>query len=724
MQVRKKKRPSSHHFGGDSKPSGTRPTGNVRSGAGISSLPAPKSKSSSHSLGKASKGKHSSGAQPKGRASSGGKCLGCFQGCWTLLVDWSDVGDAGDEKDGIGGELAKWDLPPKKARPRPIVETTVIPANWNSPCPTDKHEKSQDDDGKMIRSESEPCIEYLDGMPSLRPSRSSPILEELDAGGRQGYLRLTSPAGARVEDQLIELRPNSVLELADLWQGSVAPDLTAAMSVVVVFEHLRYPETVIRHPLSYTMIGDEMRWSIPFHRTGMAFGMYRFHFDIDGARVLSNRYAVVGKSNVALFSDTLRRYIVARSKEKKLEHFQPKAAKEVEQTIKPQLLETSDVRMVSRRSRRQSIVEPRSSLLRRHSIQCIAHHLAETPDWLFTRGREDSGLGDGGTICSSLFSSDVYEDLYDAELHLRLNSDSLDLDWSAAPLGGPCTAVRFWAGSCRMSKHGGVCEDSCFVSSHAVGVADGVGGMSAYAHYGVDSALFASELMDVASKKLTTDHSSSSNGKPPIDHAAEAMDCAEKSVKSFGAATMIVGFVAGNMLGVANLGDSGFLLVRRERRRLEIVAQSKEQHHRWNCPFQLTRLPPSLAQRFPGFAKDTAADCETYDITLHDGDLLIFFSDGLRDNLHDHEILHIAECALPPAVSELVGLPSCKTAPESIAQALALAAYERSCDPRARVPFASYCREHGYDFDGGKEDDITVVVAWVARDAGPAKDPG
>jgi len=367
-----------------------------------------------------------------------------------------------------------------------------------------------------------------------------------------------------------------------------------------------------------------------------------------------------------------------------------------------------------------------SSLTRRHSIHSIDHHLAESPDWLW-RGREDSGLGEGGTILSNrvsaaaaatIFSADVYEGLYDAELHIRLNSDALNLDWARPPLGGPCAAVRFWAGSCRMSKKHGVCEDSCFVSPHAVGVADGVGGMAAYAHYGVDSALFAAEIMDIAAKKLTAHHDSScSNCKPPHDHAMEAMEFAESSVQSFGAATMVVGFVECNTLGVANLGDSGFMLLRRERRRLEIVAQSSEQHHRWNCPYQLTRLPPSLAEKFPGFAKDTTADCETYNISLHAGDLLIFYSDGLRDNLHLDEILHIVECALPPAVSELVGLPSCKTAPEIIAQSLALAAYERSCDPRARVPFATYCREHGYDFEGGKEDDITVVAAWVAQDA-------
>merc|ERR1719230_17215 len=88
----------------------------------------------------------------------------------------------------------------------------------------------------------------------------------------------------------------------------------------------------------------------------------------------------------------------------------------------------------------------------------------------------------------------------------------------------------------------------------------------------------------------------------------------------------------------------------------------------------------------------------------------------MRDNLHDHEICNIAECALAPGISQLVGLPSYKTAPEDIAKALAVAAFERSCDRKAKVPFAESCRQHGYDYEGGKEDDITVVAAWVLRD--------
>eukprot|EP00971_Amphidinium_carterae_P092767 1837002-Amphidinium_carterae.1 len=43
---------------------------------------------------------------------------------------------------------------------------------------------------------------------------------------------------------------------------------------------------------------------------------------------------------------------------------------------------------------------------------------------------------------------------------------------------------------------------------------------------------------------------------------------------------------------------------------------------------------------------------------------------GLRDNLHDREILHIADCALSPTFAELIGMVDHATAPEVLAKVL------------------------------------------------------
>lgn len=79
----------------------------------------------------------------------------------------------------------------------------------------------------------------------------------------------------------------------------------------------------------------------------------------------------------------------------------------------------------------------------------------------------------------------------------------------------------------------------------------------------------------------------------------------------------------------------------------------------------------------------------------------MMFSDGLRDNLHDHEVVSLVNRALPPPYAvggprvplgpmmpygkDLVGLLDRCTPPETIAKSLALAAQERSIDPAAKA---------------------------------------
>jgi hypothetical protein len=155
------------------------------------------------------------------------------------------------------------------------------------------------------------------------------------------------------------------------------------------------------------------------------------------------------------------------------------------------------------------------------------------------------------------------------------------------------------------------------------------------------------------------------------------------------------------------------MLLRRGQHGMCVVERTTEQQHSWNCPYQLTRLPPALAAKFPKLALDSASDAAVTECEAEVGDLVLLFTDGMRDNLHDHEILQIVDRALSPQFGDLLGLSSHATLPDTVARALALAAKERSLDPKARVPFGEYSRRHGYECSGGKQDDITVVAAWV-----------
>ncbi len=95
------------------------------------------------------------------------------------------------------------------------------------------------------------------------------------------------------------------------------------------------------------------------------------------------------------------------------------------------------------------------------------------------------------------------------------------------------------------------------------------------------------------------------------------------------------------VLEVANLGDSGFIHLRLN----AVHACSEPQVHAFNTPFQLSIVPPSLQLRQAAFGgtqlSDHPRDAEVSRVTLLHGDVLVFASDGLWDNVFNQDILRI-----------------------------------------------------------------------------------
>jgi len=271
-------------------------------------------------------------------------------------------------------------------------------------------------------------------------------------------------------------------------------------------------------------------------------------------------------------------------------------------------------------------------------------------------------------------------------------------------------------GSYRIGK-GDTCEDACFTGPSSVGVADGVGSIGNYASYGCSAADYAQELMALASADLHRDGDASRTTPrlAPDERAMAAIAAAEHGASTYGASTITVAHLDGSCLGVASLGDSGFMLLRRADAgpeggaapgAFEIFTRSTEQQHGWNFPFQLLRVPAPLKRKLSR-KLDTADDCQRYSVSVRPGDLLLFYSDGFSDNLYEHEILEAVE-----------GLTSCAHGrpadPCELARELALLARARSLDPSAHVPFEDGAlKQAGLVLEGGKVDDITVVAAWV-----------
>ena len=103
--------------------------------------------------------------------------------------------------------------------------------------------------------------------------------------------------------------------------------------------------------------------------------------------------------------------------------------------------------------------------------------------------------------------------------------------------------------------------------------------------------------------------------------------------------------------------------------------------------------------------EDRPSDAEIYQITLEDGDIVVMGSDGLLDNVWPKQILEYVNQE--------------PQNPIALAKGLAEIAYEQSQNKENAVPFFHRAKEEGVIFgsyQGGKEDDITVLVGIVNED--------
>jgi len=278
--------------------------------------------------------------------------------------------------------------------------------------------------------------------------------------------------------------------------------------------------------------------------------------------------------------------------------------------------------------------------------------------------------------------------------------------------------------------------DAYFISGDGIGVADGVGEWDSF---GLNPRLFAEQLMRSCEHytRIITFPTAA-----PSQRAMNILTAAYDDTTAFGSSTALVACLdeQGQRLGIANLGDSTCLILRRQQPyAMSLVLRTREQQHSFNCPFQLSRLPQP--EHFPDLLKDgkitlvrvlkqssllpqdTPSMANGYTATLHEGDLIILGTDGVFDNLFDHEVCNLANLTMSPFEAALLKNPSLVTSAESVARAIAHAAFHRSKDLKAKSPFAKNARQSGTHYQGGKMDDITVVACWVVSDTNEVARP-
>lgn len=199
----------------------------------------------------------------------------------------------------------------------------------------------------------------------------------------------------------------------------------------------------------------------------------------------------------------------------------------------------------------------------------------------------------------------------------------------------------------------------------------------------------------------------------------------------------------------SSLGDSGFVQLRPK----AVSYASEPQTHAFNTPYQLSLVPPEILARQRAFGGMPLMDLPVNaSVTTHrvrHGDVLVFGSDGVWDNLSPSDVLAVV-------TEYMMGFQGWTTGPLKSSQSYSedtetkatlvgpmltsltedggIGTYERTIQAMLAVaitgeakiaslnqkrdgPFAREVKRHypNEDWKGGKVDDICVVVAVVVQ---------
>ncbi|KAF2682570.1 protein serine/threonine phosphatase 2C [Lentithecium fluviatile CBS 122367] len=288
-------------------------------------------------------------------------------------------------------------------------------------------------------------------------------------------------------------------------------------------------------------------------------------------------------------------------------------------------------------------------------------------------------------------------------------------------------------------------QDSFFYSqvgttkSTTFGVADGVGG---WVESGVDPADFSHglcEYMACAARAWPLPSKRSALHPKELLQVAYDEVIEDESIVGGGSTACLAVAEPDGSVEVANLGDSGFIHLGMN----AVRHFTHPQTHAFNTPFQLSKTPQRMLVQMAVFGgPSTLSDLPKVSSVTHHrvrhGDVLVFATDGVWDNLSPQDVLGIVSrnmVALGAWVDKdgamdvshelhkLAQADANRKADSAALQAkLAIAiakeAKETSLNTRRDGPFAKEVQKYypGENWHGGKPDDIAAVVALVVEE--------
>ncbi|XP_060178372.1 probable protein phosphatase 2C 55 [Lycium barbarum] len=225
-------------------------------------------------------------------------------------------------------------------------------------------------------------------------------------------------------------------------------------------------------------------------------------------------------------------------------------------------------------------------------------------------------------------------------------------------------------------------EDAHFIYElyQTIGISDGVGG---WAKKGIDAGIYARELMK--NSLIATNNEPKGHVNPK-----RVLQEAYRNTNSEGSSTACIITLnpENNTICAANVGDSGFFLIRKGR----IIYESPIQERSFNFPYQL------------GNCRDNPSVAHEMELRVEKDDILIVGTDGMLDNINESKIEEIVQ----RGINE-------KLKAEELASQIGNVALYNSFDRFADTPFARAADREWLSqiHKGGKVDDITVIVAYI-----------
>lgn len=172
-------------------------------------------------------------------------------------------------------------------------------------------------------------------------------------------------------------------------------------------------------------------------------------------------------------------------------------------------------------------------------------------------------------------------------------------------------------------------------------------------------------------------------------------------VHAVGSATAMIAILNKNELQITNIGDSGFLIVRFKNGEPYCPYKSKEQQHAFNIPYQLSQIPTqadleilrkqgkltemaklkNVLKKKNNVCQDSPENADDYTVELKDGDIVMSATDGVFDNLFQHEVLSmITDYIQTQPSNRIVGDEQAR----ELAEILAMAAIEKFKNPSGK----------------------------------------